>query len=191
MKALTIWQPWASLIATGEKIYETRSWPTKYRGPIAIHAAMKDPAKVPITPGLDQYGRNDKSSWIFLPTGCIIATAELVNVWKVRRNPAIVLNKTKDTARYTNLFAVDAENGTCFEPGEKEVALGDWSDGRYAWEIRNVKILAVAPEVKGRQGLWNWDENAPRIPGWKYCGAAQWIKAAIDPFSGERYFLDG
>lgn len=36
MKALTIWQPWASLIARGVKQYETRSWPTKYRGPIAM-----------------------------------------------------------------------------------------------------------------------------------------------------------
>lgn len=44
MKALTIRQPWASLIALGVKTIETRSWPTKYRGPIAIHAG-----KHPIT----------------------------------------------------------------------------------------------------------------------------------------------
>jgi hypothetical protein len=48
MKAITIWQPWASLIAIGAKQYETRSWETKYRGPIAIHAAKKDPCKMPI-----------------------------------------------------------------------------------------------------------------------------------------------
>lgn len=40
MKALTIWQPWASLLVSGQKKYETRSWATAYRGPIAIHAAM-------------------------------------------------------------------------------------------------------------------------------------------------------
>lgn len=38
MKALTIRQPWASLIAHGVKTIETRSWRTHYRGPIAIHA---------------------------------------------------------------------------------------------------------------------------------------------------------
>ena len=48
MKALTIMQPWASLIACGAKTIETRSWPTKYRGPIAIHAGMKDPCKIPL-----------------------------------------------------------------------------------------------------------------------------------------------
>ena len=41
MKALTIWQPWASLLVSGRKKYETRSWATAYRGPIAIHAAMR------------------------------------------------------------------------------------------------------------------------------------------------------
>lgn len=41
MKAITIWQPWASLLAHGMKQYETRSWATKYRGPIAIHAAKR------------------------------------------------------------------------------------------------------------------------------------------------------
>lgn len=39
MKAITIWQPWASLLAHRVKTYETRSWATAYRGPIAIHAA--------------------------------------------------------------------------------------------------------------------------------------------------------
>ncbi|TWH47470.1 ASCH domain-containing protein [Sporomusa sp. KB1] len=37
MKAITILQPWASLLACGAKQIETRSWPAKYRGPIAIH----------------------------------------------------------------------------------------------------------------------------------------------------------
>lgn len=41
MKALTIRQPWASLIAHGVKTIETRSWSTKYRGPLAIHAGHR------------------------------------------------------------------------------------------------------------------------------------------------------
>lgn len=43
MKALTIRQPWASLIALGVKTIETRSWRTNYRGPIAIHAGLTKP----------------------------------------------------------------------------------------------------------------------------------------------------
>jgi hypothetical protein len=41
MKSITIIQPWATLIALGEKKYETRGWPTKHRGPLAIHAGKK------------------------------------------------------------------------------------------------------------------------------------------------------
>lgn len=38
MKALTIIQPWATLIASGHKMNETRSWKTNYRGEVLIHA---------------------------------------------------------------------------------------------------------------------------------------------------------
>lgn len=41
MRALTIRQPWASLIALGRKTVEVRSWRTDYRGPLAIHAAAR------------------------------------------------------------------------------------------------------------------------------------------------------
>ena len=39
MKALTLTQPWASLYLTPRKRIETRSWPTRHRGSLAIHAA--------------------------------------------------------------------------------------------------------------------------------------------------------
>jgi hypothetical protein len=38
MKALSLTQPWASLVVAGAKKLETRSWPTYYRGPLLIHA---------------------------------------------------------------------------------------------------------------------------------------------------------
>lgn len=40
MKALTIKEPWATLIIDGYKKYEFRSWKTNYRGKILIHAGM-------------------------------------------------------------------------------------------------------------------------------------------------------
>jgi len=36
MRALSVKQPWANLIASGEKTIETREWPTNYRGPLLI-----------------------------------------------------------------------------------------------------------------------------------------------------------
>lgn len=41
MKVISIIQPWATLIALGEKKFETRSWKTKYHGELAIHAIKK------------------------------------------------------------------------------------------------------------------------------------------------------
>ncbi len=196
MKALTIWQPWASLIAAGEKIYETRSWPTKYRGPIAIHAAMKDPAKLPIwTPELEKYTADNEKIGpaIFLPTGCVVAIGELVNVWHIVYHPGLDVDRAKHIDVGAESMSTDKhapDFGDYFVPTEKEMALGDWTPGRYAWEIRNVKILEIAPEVKGHQGLWDWDENAPRDPGWKYLGPGAWIKVCTDPITGKKYFMD-
>src|SRR5581483_12013186 len=41
MKCISLYQPWATLVACGQKRYETRSWSTAYRGALAIHAAKK------------------------------------------------------------------------------------------------------------------------------------------------------
>jgi hypothetical protein len=43
MKALSLWQPWASLVVAGTKHWETRSWSTDYRGLLAIHATKRVP----------------------------------------------------------------------------------------------------------------------------------------------------
>jgi len=36
MKALSVKQPWANKIASGEKTIEVRTWYTHYRGPLLI-----------------------------------------------------------------------------------------------------------------------------------------------------------
>lgn len=43
MRALSLTQPWASLVISGEKRIETRGWQIGYRGPIAIHASKGMP----------------------------------------------------------------------------------------------------------------------------------------------------
>ncbi len=48
MKALSVRQPWASLIASGKKTIEVRSWRTHYRGPLLICAAKRPSGLGPI-----------------------------------------------------------------------------------------------------------------------------------------------
>ncbi|MGN1297851.1 MAG: ASCH domain-containing protein [Clostridia bacterium] len=70
MKVITIKQPWATLIAKGYKEYEFRTWKTKYRGDILIHAGK----------GIDKkaMGRFEDLKLEY-PTGCIIAKAQITD----------------------------------------------------------------------------------------------------------------
>ena len=70
MKALTIKQPWASLIVDGYKKYEFRGWKTKYRGKILIHAGLSLEK--------DMVERFEKYNLDYI-LGAIIGEAELVD----------------------------------------------------------------------------------------------------------------
>ncbi len=70
MKVLTIKQPWAQLIIEGYKKYEFRSWKTKYRGKILIHAGMS--LEKDIVPRFLDYKLN-------FTLGAIVGEAELVD----------------------------------------------------------------------------------------------------------------
>lgn len=165
MKAITIWQPWASLLACGAKRYETRSWATKYRGPIAIHAAMKDPCKLSLLGegALERFVQREIDtercpSWCLMPQGKVIATAELVNVWHIVYHPGPDVDKARHIDIGAESLTTDKHDphfGDYFVPTEKEIALGDWTPGRYAWELANVKPITPVP-AKGKQGLWEW-----------------------------------
>ncbi len=146
MKALTLWQPWASLWACGAKQYETRSWTTSYRGPIAIHAAIVKPSRLwhlieSIVGAVRKVLRMDDLD--DLPRGKIIAIADLVEIHEIKSD------------------ALVDEFGTAFIGGMavsyNELLFGDWTPGRYAWEIKNVKMLDKPIPAKGKQGLWNWE----------------------------------
>lgn len=169
MKAITIWQPWASLLAIGAKQYETRSWETKYRGPIAIHAAKKDPCNIPLL-GLEAFEEAAKEelekaglAWCLLHTGSVIATAELVNCWHIVYNPGTNVDIAKHIPVGAELDVPrkHPDFGRYIVPTEKEMLFGDWTPGRYAWELANVKLLPKPIRAKGAQRLWNWDETDP------------------------------
>lgn len=70
MKALSLIQPWATLIMDGRKTCETRSWPTRWRGKVAIHSSKK----------IDKFACQDFGyDPKMLPTGSILGTAIIAN----------------------------------------------------------------------------------------------------------------
>jgi hypothetical protein len=174
MKAITIYQPWASLIAQtvetvgGQEIkakrFETRSRSVNYRGQIAIHSGIKKPSDIMSVYGYGTvyamgcaFGITEKRAEAIikhldeLPRGKIIAVGELTGCFRIIEGfAATVLPRKRFPATLSLLTLITSK---------EEILFGDWTPGRFAWEMANVKKLENPVPAKGKQGLWNWDEQ--------------------------------
>jgi activating signal cointegrator 1 len=186
MKAISLWQPWASLIAAGAKPFETRSWapPRELIGqPIAIHAAKKvDKGAAQFatdlmygqheTGGFDladalaatMKGTPDELMTVFgetvLPVGCVVCIARLDAAFQLG-DPAegTAVPAAKVVRRITS-----RDMPPCFTVRYDD--FGDYAPGRWAWLLREVKVLKPHPPAKGAQGFFElppgWMCEAPR-----------------------------
>ena len=123
MKVLTIKQPWATLIMQGDKRFEFRSWQTKYRGDLLIHAGK----------GIDQEAMKRLAKYIpeDMPTGKILGKVILVDC--VKMSPEfkdILLKENKDVyakSTFVEKYAWQLENVEVFdEPLEAKGKLSLW-----------------------------------------------------------------
>ena len=126
MKVITIKQPFATLIAEGLKEYEFRTWKTKYRGEILIHAGKT----------VDKKAMSKFKKYNFdYPTGCIIAKATITDCIKITNTERKMLAK-KDLFIYSHIIKHE-----------------DW-DG-YGFKLENItKVKPV--EVSGKLSLWDY-----------------------------------
>ncbi|MBP2643945.1 MAG: hypothetical protein H6Q67_1832 [Firmicutes bacterium] len=143
MKAITIMQPWASLIACGAKHIETRSWATKYRGPLAIHAgkSLKYIDMAYDYPFTDYFTTGGD-----VPLAAIVAIVDLVDCVKVIGRVSLKIGDEQQMGAVLNDYIKVAGN---------EFAFGDYTPGRYAWILDNVRRIEPIP-AKGKQRLWEW-----------------------------------
>lgn len=152
MKALTLTQPWATLVALGAKTIETRDWvaPDYMAGArLAIHAGKnlkpvdgeaglsKLCVQPPFKEALFGEGTPYRDSRD-LPRGavlCIVTVAACV--------------RTED---------IDFEKRlpTWAEPAPDEHAFGNYGPGRWAWKLTEVEVLAEPIPARGMQKLWEW-----------------------------------
>jgi hypothetical protein len=142
MKAISMTQPWATLLAIGGNVIETRGWSTRYRGPLAIHAAKSFPSAAralcrqsPFRESLANAGYSDER---LLPLGAIIARVELVDVMSFDGSSA-------------DLIRARSEEGTL---PRHELAFGDFSAGRFGFVVRNVCKLREPIPARGMLSLW-------------------------------------
>lgn len=135
VKALTLTQPWASLMYLLEKKNETRGWGTEYRGPLAIHAAKgykpADEAlfyNSPFFGAFQKYGIEDFQD---LPRGSILCI-----LW---------------------LKAIDKVDEKYKLPAPPELLFGDYSRGRKIWSFENqIRRFKDPLPAKGKQSLWDF-----------------------------------
>lgn len=140
MKVLSMIQPWASLFLFDEAHYESRTWKTNYRGPLAIHTSKKIDCPFANHRAI-QYllGRNGLTPEK-LPTGVIIGVCNLVNCLKVVE---------------ANQESAILEDGRIVSGND--YVLGDYRAGNYAWEVSDKKLLTHFIPAKGQLGLWEYD----------------------------------
>lgn len=132
MKILSLLQPWATLFVRGKKQFETRSWPTHYRGPVFIHASGAvnkkykgsdlTPLDMICQPVFEDFLK--PSDMVF---GKIIG---MVNIAAVLRTEEI------------KPFLSD-----------QEVAFGDYSPGRWVWQCYDHVSFLKGTLVKGSLGV--------------------------------------
>jgi hypothetical protein len=139
MKTLSILQPWASLVMLELKRFETRSWPTNYRGPILIHSsARKDKEgrrlwKDVFVPNMPPEPCVASMPIRFddLPFGHVLCRANLVDVIP-----------TQSVLREITIH---------------EKIFGNWAVGRFAWRLEDVTRIYPHLPAKGSLGFWEFE----------------------------------
>ncbi|WP_437224958.1 ASCH domain-containing protein [Planctomicrobium sp. SH661] len=128
MKALTISQPFASLIADGTKFVENRKWECLYRGKLAIHAGK----------GTQYLTAKELQEH---PHSCILAVCTLwdcLHVDQIRK----LYEKGEGTRRITPATMA-------------KIAEHEHTEGPFCWILRDVQKLETPIPCSGAQGLWD------------------------------------
>lgn len=183
MKALTAYQPHASLIAIGAKRIEALDWSTTYRGSLAIHAAAAMPAfavwacfETPINDALARGGYFMSRGRVSdvrsrpreeLPLGAIVAMCDLIDVVPIVEWGAdpqqnhITVGKDGRLRSYEFVVGRLPLTWRIRKPFDvsHEQLFGDFTPGRYAWLLDNIVALKEPISAKGRQRLWDWKED--------------------------------
>jgi hypothetical protein len=143
MKALSLTQPWATLVALGAKRIETRGWKTSYRGPLAIAAAKAFPVdcrdlcdEEPFRSVLRAHGFGAGIGGD-LPRGVVLCTTELID--------CVPTEKIREASRY-------------YSECVHEEAFGNYDDRRYGFLFGKVTHPFTPPvPARGALGLWEWE----------------------------------
>jgi hypothetical protein len=132
VKAISLWQPWASLWLSPAKVHETRHWPTRHRGWLVVHAAKRKPDGFDDDPLGDILDSDLGPHWgIELPRGALIGLVHIIAC-------VPTMNERDETC---NAHADD-------------LLCGDFSPDRYAWRRDHFRVFDVPVPYRGQQGMF-------------------------------------
>lgn len=145
MKCLSVRQPWASIIASGYKRYEFRTWATAYRGPLLICASA----------GFTKEERTDALGLFQAPA--LFQKMKEVWIHPPHRSPVSVRTLPLGLAVcVVDLVACIPARKIPKQERERCPEIYDGRDEGFAWELANPKPLQREVFVKGQLGLWDW-----------------------------------
>lgn len=165
MKALSLHQPWATLVALGAKRYETRGWETSYRGPLLICSSKGGLCRSSFQELIGSQPVFQKALQPLLPPNCKHPILDDY-FWGMCWGAALAVVDLVECLSTVEL-------GKQFEKGKlphfrntDELFFGDFSPGRFAWKLENVRRLKKPFTVKGRQRLFEVDD--PLLEGMEF-----------------------
>jgi hypothetical protein len=145
-------QPWANLVVSGKKTYETRSWSTSHRGLLYIHASKGMPDELQALclqePFRGALGIESEEDVRRLPYGGLLGIVELVDCWPIR--PAGAFHQ--DYAAFRP--GPDGTPPVVIDNEHDEHKFGDYRPGRWAWQLKVVERFEKPIPMPGRQGIW-------------------------------------
>lgn len=188
MNALTIREPYASLLMIGAKKIETRSWPAPAGAigqTIAIHAAKGLTWEELRLIEIPEFRRAfiGYEDTIFEPGDAWRMAAPTI-AFQRTRGKVIATATLSAVLKFTpfNVSRIIAQNCESVD----ELRFGDFSPGRYGWVLTNVRRLATPVPARGQQGLWQWEmpETAQYDrDGGTITGTAQKLEATALPLT--------
>lgn len=156
MKALPLWQPWATLVALGAKRIETRSWaaPSNLWGEhIAIHACKGGLG----THDLLEQCRADEFEKALRAGGYLVGGNESDHRAEVDALPRGAIVCTVRLVRCTEITQASARE--LFRTNYAECCFGDYRAGRYAWVLDQPAGFPRPIPCQGHQGIFAVPES--------------------------------
>lgn len=156
MKALSLWQPWATLIAIGAKMIETRGWHTSYRGSLLIHAAKRPDGAKDLEAAIFRLRPSDRDGIRCYLVGsyywhAITSLYQFHHVQIGGMIPKLPLGSALCIVDLVDCVPTENIGGLTMQ----ERAFGDYSRGRYAWKLSNLRRFEKPIPMRGAQGLFN------------------------------------